>query len=138
MKRSQEVFSPRQTPILRCRSIHNREWNKQSHNRINIAKKVWYICAFPCFINRGHTQTQHQNATRNTTSERYSDFENGDLMLIISVLEEFPQALHKIPQLKYIVRRIDTENRGISSARPGRGSIEFAESIFLRGSLCSS
>ena len=76
----------------------------------------------------------HQpRSTANTTSERYSDFENGDLMLIISVLEEFPQALHKIPQLKYIVRRIDTENRGISSARPGRGSIEFAESIFLRG-----
>ena len=66
-------------------------------------------------------------------SKGYSDFNNDDLMLIISVLEEFPRALHRTPQLKYIVRRIDTENRGISSARPGRGSIEFAESIFLRG-----
>ena len=50
----------------------------------------------------------------NRTPERYSDFENDDLMLIISVFEEFPQALHKIPQLKYIVRRIDTEEKGMS------------------------
>lgn len=68
----------------------------------------------------------------NNTSKRYSDFENDDLMLIISVFEAFPQALHKIPQLKYIVRRIDTEERGISTAIIGRGRIEFAESIFRR------
>ena len=73
--------------------------------------------------------------TANTTSERYSDFENDDLMLIISVFEEFPQALHKIPQLKYIVRRIDTEEKGISYARPGRGSIVLAESILMRRGL---
>ena len=73
--------------------------------------------------------------TASTTSERYSDFENDDLMLIISVLEEFPQALHKIPQLKYIVRRIDTEEKGISYARPGRGSIVLAESILMRSGL---
>ena len=74
--------------------------------------------------------------TKNKTTKRYSDFENNDLMLIISVFEEFPQALHKIPRLKYIVRRIDNEddeNRGVSHALIGRGYIEFAESIFTRG-----
>ena len=71
----------------------------------------------------------------NRTPERYSDFENDDLMLIISVFEEFPQALHKIPQLKYIVRRIDTEEKGMSYARPGRGSIVLAESILMRRGL---
>ena len=71
----------------------------------------------------------------NKTLERYSDFENDDLMLIISVFEEFPQALHKIPQLKYIVRRIDTEEKGISYARPGRGSIVLAESTLKRRGL---
>ena len=71
----------------------------------------------------------------NRTPERYSDFENEDLMLIISVFEEFPQALHKIPQLKYIVRRIDTEEKGMSYARPGRGSIVLAESILMRRGL---
>ena len=73
----------------------------------------------------------------NNASERYSDFENDDLMLIISVFEEFPRALHKIPQLKYILRRIDTEERGISYARPGRGSIVLAESILMRSGLYS-
>ena len=73
--------------------------------------------------------------TKNKTTKRFSDFENNDLMLIISVFEEFPQALHKIPRLKYIVRRIDNEddeNRGVSHALTSRGYIEFAESIFTR------
>ena len=73
--------------------------------------------------------------TKNRTTKRFSDFENEDLMLIISVFEEFPQALHKIPRLKYIVRRIDNEdgeNRGVSHALTSRGYIEFAESIFTR------
>ena len=62
---------------------------------------------------------------------RYSNFGNEDLMLIISVLEEFPRVLRRTSQLKYIVRRIDdTEDRGISTARTGRGCIEFAESTF--------
>ena len=74
--------------------------------------------------------------TKNKTTKRYSDFENDDLMLIISVFEEFPQAFHKIPRLKYILRRIDNEdgeNRGVSHALTNRGYIEFAESIFTRG-----
>ena len=74
--------------------------------------------------------------TKNKTTKRYSDFENDDLMLIISVFEEFPQALHKIPRLKYIVRRVDNaddENRGISHALTSRGYIEFAESVLIRG-----
>ena len=70
--------------------------------------------------------------TKNNTAKGYSDFENEDLMLIMSVLEEFPQALRKTPQLKYIVRRVDTEEKGISSAMISRGYITFAESIFLR------
>ena len=71
--------------------------------------------------------------TPSKMSKRYSNFENEDLMLIISVFEEFPQALHKISRLAYIVRRIDNEEDiGISTARTGRGCIEFAESIFRR------
>ena len=70
--------------------------------------------------------------TKNNTAKNYSDFGNDDLILIMSVLEEFPQALHKTPQLKYIVRRIDREEKGISSAMISRGYITFAESIFLR------
>ena len=75
--------------------------------------------------------------TTSVTSTRYSNFKNEELMLIISVFETFPQALHKIPRLKYITRRIDKDEdenkKGISYARTGRGYIEFAESIFRRG-----
>ena len=70
--------------------------------------------------------------TKNNTPKGYSDFENEDLMLIISVLEEFPRTLHKTPQLKYVVRRVDNEERGQSYAMISRGYIAFAESIFLR------
>ena len=82
--------------------------------------------------------TSFTEDTTNKRTGRYSDFENDDLMLIISVFEEFPQALHKIPQLKYIVRRIDNEDRGISTARTGRGCIEFAESTFTRDNFHNS
>ena len=82
----------------------------------------------------------YDSSTEGTTSKtltRYSNFENEELMLVISVFEAFPQALHKIPRLKYIIRRIDKDEnkdeRGISYARTGRGHIEFAESIFRRG-----
>ena len=76
------------------------------------------------------------DGTTNETAEHYSDFENEDLMLIISVLEAFPKALRKTPQLQYIVRRIDTDKDGMSKAwmrSAAPGYIAFAESIFLRG-----
>ena len=82
----------------------------------------------------------YDSSTEDTTrkaSTRYSNFENEELMIIISVFETFPQALHKIPRLKYIIRRIDKDEsqdeKGISYARTSRGHIEFAESIFRRG-----
>ena len=82
----------------------------------------------------------YDSSTDGTTSKgskRYSNFENEELMIVISVFETFPQALHKIPRLQYILRRIDQDEsedeKGISYARTGRGHIEFAESIFRRG-----
>lgn len=68
--------------------------------------------------------------TSNETAKHYSEFENKDLMLMISVFEEFPKALHKIPQLKYIIRRIDSNIRGHGYSWPQNGYIEFAEYIF--------
>ena len=83
------------------------------------------------------SSTELTERIRNTGSTRYSNFENDELMLIISVFEAFPQALHKIPRLQYITRRIDkdenADEKGISYARTSRGYIEFAESVFRRG-----
>ncbi len=68
--------------------------------------------------------------TTNETAQHYSEFENKDLMLFISILEEFPKALHKIPQLKYFIRRIDSNIRPPAFSWEQRGYIEFAEFIF--------
>ncbi len=68
--------------------------------------------------------------TTKETAQHYSEFENKDLMLMISVFEEFPEALHKIPQLKYIVRRIDRNIRPLAFSWKHNGYIEFAEYIF--------
>ena len=68
----------------------------------------------------------------NETAEHYSDFENEDLMIFISILEEFPPALQKLPQLKYVIRRIDTDIRSPAVAWTSHGYIEFAEPILGR------
>ena len=73
--------------------------------------------------------------TQNTskeTAQHYTDFENSDLMILISTLEEFPQALHKVPQLKYIICRIDEDARAAGVAWTTNEYIELVESMFRR------
>ena len=62
-------------------------------------------------------------------AENFSEFENEDLMTLISILEEFPQALHKIPQLKYIARK-SANIIAPGVAWTSEGYIALAESIF--------
>jgi len=70
--------------------------------------------------------------TTNETTKHYSAFKNKDLMIFISILEEFPKALHKIPQLKYVIRRIDDKIRAPGIAWTSEGYIEFSETLFKR------
>ncbi|MCY4401347.1 MAG: hypothetical protein OXD54_02110 [Candidatus Poribacteria bacterium] len=73
--------------------------------------------------------------TQLTTKENtrhYADFENKDLMLLISVFEDFPQALHKVPQLKYIICRIDDDIRAAGVAWTTNQYIELVQSMFNR------
>ena len=72
-----------------------------------------------------------QNTTKETT-QHYSEFENKDLMILISILEEFPQALHKVSQLKYIICRIDDDVRAAGVAWTTNQYIELAEFMFRR------
>lgn len=94
-----------------------------------------YVPSYDSSVDASSTELTEK--IRNPGSKRYSNFENDDLMLVISVFEAFPQALHKIPRLKHIIRRVDNDEdedeKGISYARTGRGHIEFAASIFRRG-----
>ncbi len=64
------------------------------------------------------------------TGVRLSNFENEDLMTFISILEEFPQALHKVTQLKYLVCRADDNMNAAARAWTTLNFIEVAESVF--------
>ena len=60
----------------------------------------------------------------------FPEIDNEDLMLFISILEDFPQALHKIPQLKYIVCRDEDLGDGAAArAWTTSGFIEFNKSV---------
>ncbi len=73
--------------------------------------------------------------TRNTTKEtnqHYTKFEDRELMILISILEDFPQALHKVPQLKYFICRKEDKGRSAAVAWTTNGYIEIAQSVISR------
>ena len=81
--------------------------------------------------------------TRHTTGEhagRFSTFKNEELLALISMFEEFPRGMHKVPGLKYLVRRLDgtahpTHPTAPAVAWPSAGYIEFMESAFKEHGL---
>ncbi|MCY3741214.1 MAG: hypothetical protein OXH00_09365 [Candidatus Poribacteria bacterium] len=87
----------------------------------------------------------YSELTRHTTSEhsgRFSEFKNEELIALVSMFEEFPQGMLKIPGLKYIVRRLDgtdhpTHPSADAVAWTGAGYIEFMESAFKEKGLDS-
>ena len=87
----------------------------------------------------------YSELTRHTTGEhagRFSTFKNEELIALVSMLEEFPSGMHKVPGLKYLVRRLDgTDHPTHSSADAvawiGAGYIEFMESAFKEKGLDS-
>jgi len=80
----------------------------------------------------------YSELTRHTTGEhagRFSEFKNGELIALVSMLEEFPSGMIKTPGLKYFVRRLDgtphpTRPAADAVAWTGAGYIEFMESAF--------
>lgn len=76
--------------------------------------------------------------TKNTTKEnvgRFGEFKNEELMALVSMLEEYPQGIHKTPGLRYLVRRLDGTPHPINPIAPAiawvtEGYIEFMESAF--------
>ena len=76
--------------------------------------------------------------TKHTTGEgrnRFSEFKNEELLVILSMLEEFPQGMLTTPGLKYLVRRLDGTPHPIHPTAPAvawtsAGYIEFMESAF--------
>lgn len=76
--------------------------------------------------------------TKHTTGEnrhRFSEFKSEELLVILSMLEEFPQGMITTPGLKYLVRRLDGTDHPLYPAAPAvawtdAGYIEFMESAF--------
>ena len=81
--------------------------------------------------------------TKNTTKEnagRFGEFKNEELMALVSMLEEYPQGMHKTPGLRYLVRRLDGTPHPINPTAPAtawvtEGYIEFMESAFKEQGL---
>ena len=76
--------------------------------------------------------------TKHTTGEnrhRFSEFKSEELLVILSMLEEFPQGMLTTPGLKYLVRRLDGTDHPLYPTAPAvawtdAGYIEFMESAF--------
>ena len=76
--------------------------------------------------------------TKHTTGEdhhRFSEFKREELLVILSMLEEYPQGMITTPGLRYLVRRLDgtphpTHPIAPAVAWPSEGYIEFMESAF--------
>ena len=83
----------------------------------------------------------YEELTKYTTGEhagRFTQFKDDELIELISMLEEYPTGMLKIPGLKYIVRRLDGLPHPIypqaaAVAWPSAGYIEFMEGAFKGG-----
>ena len=76
--------------------------------------------------------------TRDTTGEhagRFTTFKNEEIIALATMFEEYPQGMHKIAGLKYLVRRLDGTPHPLYPSAPAvawttSGYIEFMESAF--------
>ena len=80
------------------------------------------------------------SSTTGETNSSFQQFNSEELINLINIMEEMPQGLHTIPNLNYIVRRINGTKHPLyptapAVAWPGVGYIEFMESAFKESSL---
>ena len=87
--------------------------------------------------------TTYRELTAHTTGEgasRFQKFHSEEIVQLINTLEEMPRGMHKIPELKYLVRRLDGTPHPLypdaaAVAWTDAGYIEFMEKAFLGGSI---
>jgi hypothetical protein len=73
--------------------------------------------------------------TGNEGSGRFQQFHAEEIVQIINMLEEMPKGMHKLPELKYLIRRLDGTPHPLYAEAPAvawsdAGYIEFMESAF--------
>ena len=87
----------------------------------------------------------YETLTKSTTVEtadRFQDFHAEELMQIINTFEEMPEGFHKIPNLKYLLRRKTGHDHPLYPSAPAvawtfleEGYIEFVDNAFTTISL---
>ena len=75
------------------------------------------------------------SSTTHETSGRFEKFHAEEIVQIINMLEEMPKGMHKLPELKYLLRRLDGTPHPLYAEAPAvawstSGYIEFMESAF--------
>ena len=81
--------------------------------------------------------------TASTTGEgasRFQKFHSEEIVQIINIFEEMPAGMHRIPELRYLVRRLDGTPHprypgAPAVAWPESGYIEFMDKAFLQPSI---
>ena len=73
--------------------------------------------------------------TGNESAGRFQSFHADEIVQIINMLEEMPKGLHKLPELKHLIRRLDGTPHPLYPDAPAvawsdAGYIEFMESAF--------
>ncbi len=84
------------------------------------------------------SHTTYRELTAYTTGEdasRFQKFHSEEIVQLINTLEEMPRGMHKIPELRYLVRRLDGTPHPLypgapAVAWPESGYIEFMESAY--------
>ncbi len=87
--------------------------------------------------------TTYRDLTASTTGEdasRFQAFHSEEIVRIINTFEEMPAGMHKIPGLRYLLRRLDGTPHPLYPGAPavawtGPGYIEFMDTAFLHGSV---
>ena len=87
--------------------------------------------------------TTYGELTASTTREgasRFQKFHAEEIVQLINTFEEMPAGMHGIPELKYLVRRLDGTPNPLRPQAPavawtGAGYIEFMDTAFLQGSI---
>ena len=87
--------------------------------------------------------TTYGELTAHTTGEgasRFQKFHSEEIVQLINTFEEMPRGMHKIPELKYLVRRLDGTPHPLYGEAPavawtGAGYIEFMDTAFLQPSI---
>lgn len=83
-----------------------------------------------------------QETTGGEPASRFQDFHADEIVQIINMFEEMPKGVHSLPELKYLVRRLDGQQHPLYPEAPAvawpwatDGYIEFMESAFKTSSV---